>query len=382
MRLKNLLPIALASLATAQNMSLAQALASQNATLSTLNSLLAGQPQLLKTLSSARNITLIAPSNTAFSNFLADPANKAAANDSNTLTQVLQYHVLSGTIAASAFTNTQQFIRTMLMGSSSNGTTNATTTLSTVTRGQVVGGMTTGNKVVIMSGLKQISTVQTANIMFTGGVMHIVDTVLTVPQPPSNSAVNSSLTSLAGALKSTNLLTAIDSLKDVTIFAPSNDAFAAISSDTSTLTTQQLAGILKYHVINGSVAYSSLITTSLANQSFPTLSGGSVNVRVEDSKVFVNSAQVTITDILVSNGVIHVLDNVLNPANTTALPIPMATSQPIAFADVSTSTSRLTASTAAPSVTASKAGAVRAIESGVGVAGMAALFGMVAVAGL
>lgn len=138
--------------------------------------------------------------------------------------------------------------------------------------------------------------------------MHIVDTVLTVPQPPSNSAVNSSLTSLAGALKSTNLLTAVDSLKDVTIFAPSNDAFAAISSDTSTLTTQQLAGILEYHVINGSVAYSSLITTSLANQSFPTLAGGSVNVRVEDSKVFVNSAQVTITDILVSNGVIHVLD--------------------------------------------------------------------------
>jgi hypothetical protein len=75
-------------------------------------------------------------------------------------------------------------------------------------------------------------------------------------------------------------------------------------------------------------------------------------------------------------------NSVLNPANTTALPIPMATSQPIAFADVSTSTSRLTASTAAPSVTASKAGAVRAIESGVGVAGMAALFGMVAVAGL
>jgi uncharacterized surface protein with fasciclin (FAS1) repeats len=144
--------------------------------------------------------------------------------------------------------------------------------------------------------------------MFTGGVMHIVDTVLTVPQPPSNSAVNSSLTSLAGALKSTNLRTAVDSLKDVTIFAPSNDAFAAISSDTSTLTTQQLASILEYHVINGSVAYSSLITTSLANQSFPTLSGGSVNVRVEDSKVFVNSAQVTITDILVSNGVIHVLD--------------------------------------------------------------------------
>ena len=144
--------------------------------------------------------------------------------------------------------------------------------------------------------------------MFTGGVIHIINTVLTVPPSPSTSALDSNLTSLAAVLNSTNLLPAVDSLKDVTIFAPSNDAFKAVSSATSNLTTQQLAGILEYHIINGTVGYSSLLTTGLANESFPTLAGGRVNVVMEDNKVFVNSAQITITDIIVSNGVVHVID--------------------------------------------------------------------------
>jgi uncharacterized surface protein with fasciclin (FAS1) repeats len=144
--------------------------------------------------------------------------------------------------------------------------------------------------------------------MFTGGVVHVIDTVLTVPPPPSTAAVSSNLTSLASGLKSTNLLTAVDSLSDVTIFAPSNNAFKAVSSQTSNLTMNQLAGILEYHVINGTVGYSTLLMTGLANESFPTLAGRNVNIRAENNKVFVNSAQVTMTDVIVSNGVIHILD--------------------------------------------------------------------------
>lgn len=144
--------------------------------------------------------------------------------------------------------------------------------------------------------------------MFNGGVIHVIDTVLTVPPPPSTAAMDSNLTSLAGGLESTNLVTAVDSLEDVTIFAPSNDAFKAVSFATSNLTMQQLAGILEYHVIKGTVGYSTLLTTGLANESFPTLAGGSLNVLAEDNKVFINSAQVTMTDIIVSNGVVHVID--------------------------------------------------------------------------
>lgn len=48
--------------------------------------------------------------------------------------------------------------------------------------------------------------------------------------------------------------------------------------------------------------------TGLANESLPTISGGELNIRAENNKVFINSAQVTISDIIVSNGVIHVLN--------------------------------------------------------------------------
>jgi len=144
--------------------------------------------------------------------------------------------------------------------------------------------------------------------MFTNGVMHIIDSVLTIPLNPGFTAIDSNLTALAGALTQTNLVNTVDNLKDVTIFAPSNEAFRDIGSATGSLTTQQLSSILTYHVIQGTVAYSPLIVQGLANTSVPTVNGGDVKLLVEDNKVFVNSAQVIITDIIVANGVMHVLD--------------------------------------------------------------------------
>jgi transforming growth factor-beta-induced protein len=144
--------------------------------------------------------------------------------------------------------------------------------------------------------------------MFTGGVIHIIDSVLTMPLSPSNSALDSQLTALTGALTQTSLVSAVNSLKDVTIFAPSNAAFQAIGSATSALTTMQLANILEYHIINGTVGYSSLLMMGLANESFPSLIGTTLMVEEVGMKVFVNSAQVTIADIIVSNGVMHVIN--------------------------------------------------------------------------
>lgn len=189
----------------------------------------------------------------------------------------------------------------------------------------------------IFSGLKEKSTVTTANIMFTGGVIHILDTVLTMPISPAMSAIDSELTALAGGLTQTGLVSAVDNLKDVTIFAPSNKAFQEIGSVVSSLSMMQLANILEYHVIHGeflttaisfgevggrwlmrcvigTVGYSSLLSTGLANESFPSLTGQTLNIEAVDNKVFVNSAQVTITDIIISNGVMHVIDKYVFPS--------------------------------------------------------------------
>lgn len=142
------------------------------------------------------------------------------------------------------------------------------------------------------------------NINFTGGVIHIIDTVLTIPQLVSSTAVAANLTSLAGALKTTNLVSTVDSLKDVTIFAPSNSAFQAIGSAIGTLTTAQLSSILTYHVVQGTVGYSSI----LSNTTLKTVNGENVTITIEDGSVFVNSAKVVTPNVLVAGGVVHVID--------------------------------------------------------------------------
>jgi hypothetical protein len=83
----------------------------------------------------------------------------------------------------------------------------------------------------------------------------------------------------------------------------------------SNLTAEEAASILQYHVINGTVAYSS----TLANGTVPTLGGSNITITIVDGEVFVNRARVITADILLANGVLHVLDSVLSSTdNSTA----------------------------------------------------------------
>ncbi|CZR52632.1 related to TGF beta induced protein ig-h3 precursor [Phialocephala subalpina] len=368
----SLLSMATVALAAAETMTLSEVLNANNKTLSTLNSLLASQPALSAALASASPITILAPSNDAFSKLLSTSAGMAVSKDPSMVAALLEYHVLNGTFNSSAFTTTAQFVPSLLTNQ----------TFTNVTGGQVVMGMLSGKTVKLMSGLKETSTVTTADVMFTGGVIHIIDTVLTIPLSPANSAVDSELTALAGALTTTSLVSAVDNLKDVTIFAPSNAAFQAIGSATSSLSTTQLSSILEYHIINGTVGYSTLLMTGLANETFPSLMGTELMVEATDKKVFVNSAQVTITDIIVANGVMHVINNVLNPSNSTAKANTAATTQAVAFAGASSAstvpfTSGISATTTAPSASTMTAGA----EKAYGTMGVAAMIGMGVIAG-
>lgn len=146
-------------------------------------------------------------------------------------------------------------------------------------------------------------------------------------------ALPANLTALAGALVATDLLQTLESAGDLTIFAPTNAAFSAISSAAGNLTAQQATSLLEYHVINGTVAYSS----SLGNGSVETVAGESVNITVEDGAVFVNSARVILADVLYAGGVIHVIDAVLNPNNATA-PEPDTTTAVAQFSGASSGT--------------------------------------------
>jgi transforming growth factor-beta-induced protein len=114
--------------------------------------LLAAQPALVKILSTAQNITLVAPSNAAFDKFLATPNGKAVAADSTAVAALLSYHVFGATVPASGFTSTAQFLPSLLTDPK----------YTNVTGGQVVEGIVIDKKVELFSGLKEKSTVQTA----------------------------------------------------------------------------------------------------------------------------------------------------------------------------------------------------------------------------
>lgn len=121
-----------------------------------------------------------------------------------------------------------------------------------------------------------------------------------------------SFTTLAKALTAAGLVDALQGDGPFTVFAPTDAAFAKLPKGTleGLLENKEaLKEILLYHVVRGSV--DSKAVTSLKSAS--TLSGMDVHIEVKDGSVMINSAKVTTADVKASNGVIHVIDEVLIP---------------------------------------------------------------------
>jgi len=324
MQVKNILSLALASVAFAQDggqPSLTAALAAQNSSLSALTTLLSSQPGLVQALSQAQNITILAPNNQALEAFIASAG--AAATDAGLVAAILQYHVLNGTYYASQFTEEPQFIPTLLRNE----------IYTNVTGGQRVQAQTVDGKVTFYSALKEISTVATGNVNFTSGTIHVIDKVLSVPMGIADTLRAANLTAALGAVQAANVTGALTSAKDLTIFIPNNEAFRAIGNLSAAL-GPELPKILQYHVVAGSVLYSPDIT----NTSLTTLNGANITISVINENVFVNDAKVITPNVLVANGVVHVIDNLLNPNNTETKPDTSAVSRPPAYTDAGPAT--------------------------------------------
>lgn len=126
-----------------------------------------------------------------------------------------------------------------------------------------------------------------------------------------------SFTTLAAAVQAADLVETLQGDGPFTVFAPTDDAFAAaleslgITAD-ELLASDNLGNILTYHVVAGEFFASDVLT--LDGQEVETVNGQTVAISVRDGNVFVNEAQVTVTDIEASNGVIHVIDSVLLPS--------------------------------------------------------------------
>ena len=117
---------------------------------------------------------------------------------------------------------------------------------------------------------------------------------------------------LVTAVTAAGLVDTLSGAGPFTVFAPTNAAFAKIPEDQLTAIladTDQLTSILTYHVLPAAVASSDLEPT----QQVATVQGDTVDIEVVDGKATINGCNIVQTDIVASNGVIHVIDCVLTP---------------------------------------------------------------------
>jgi uncharacterized surface protein with fasciclin (FAS1) repeats len=117
---------------------------------------------------------------------------------------------------------------------------------------------------------------------------------------------------LIAALQATNLVGPLDRKGKVTVFAPTDAAFAELGLDASNigdLDRKTLSNILLYHVTPGNRLSPSVVG---ANQ-IRMANGQFTDISATDAGVFINDAQIVTVDVLAGNGVIHVIDGVLLP---------------------------------------------------------------------
>lgn len=155
----------------------------------------------------------------------------------------------------------------------------------------------------------------TADVAASNGLIHVIDKIML---PPSKDIVGTAVaagnfTKLAGALVATGLDKTLQGPGPFTVFAPTDDAFAAFEANNpgvlASLTTAQLSDILLYHVVSGWSGPADLKDGASVNTA---LAGKSLKVSTT-AGVLVNESKVTSANIVTTNGVIHVIDAVLLP---------------------------------------------------------------------
>jgi uncharacterized surface protein with fasciclin (FAS1) repeats len=135
------------------------------------------------------------------------------------------------------------------------------------------------------------------------------------PEMPDNvdtAVADGRFTTLVAAIEAADLVDALKAEGPLTVFAPTDDAFAALPEGTVEALLADipaLTDILLYHVVEGKVMAADVVELSAA----ATLLGQEVAISVMDGKVMLNDSQVILTDVEASNGVIHVIDAVLLP---------------------------------------------------------------------
>ena len=257
---------------------------------------------LATTLSGPGPYTVFAPTNDAFAALLAELGltKEQLLADKALLTAVLTYHVLPARVLKAAVP--------------------AGKAITTV-QGGIFKVDAVGANLVITDGRNRTATITATDIAASNGVIHLIDTVL-LPADKNiveTAAALPDFSILVEAVEAANLQGALSGTGPLTVFAPTNAAFAAllaeldITKEALFADTALLTSVLTYHVVNGRV----LKADVPVGPAITTLQGGSFTVdatlAITDQQA--RKAAITATDVLTSNGVIHVIDKVILPAS-------------------------------------------------------------------
>ena len=252
------------------------------------------QADLLETLQGEGPFTVFAPTDQAFIDANIDLADLDTPEGKEILSNILQYHVVSGSVASSTIENcaTAQAVNDQSLA------------------------FTVGNTVMVND-----ANVISADVATSNGVIHVIDKVLTPTPTPNNIPTTAGCTgvhnSFVAAVIQAELLSTLEGEGPFTVFAPTDQAFTDAGIDLTALNTPEgkeiLTNILLHHVYQGSVASTDItdgLTRSMVN-------GDNITFTLVDGKVMIGESMVQTADVATSNGVIHVVDKVIMPPEET-----------------------------------------------------------------
>ena len=256
---------------------------------------------LIPTLKGAGPFTVFAPTDAAFAKIPKADLDAILA-DKKKLTEILTYHVVAGAVPASVVVT--------LDGKSAKTVNGAEVKIAIV-----------GGKVVLNGNVNVVTT----DIKASNGIIHVIDSVLLPPAaapaavPGGKTIVDvaasaGSFKTLLAAVDAAGLTATLRSAGPFTVFAPTDEAFNVLPKETLVLLLKPenkklLTDILTFHVVPGSVNAAKV----LSSHDLPTVNGKRSLINVRGGRAYINGAEIKVTDIAASNGIIHVIDTVMIP---------------------------------------------------------------------
>jgi len=250
------------------------------------------------------NKTLLAPNNDAFAAVPAD-----VSSNTTLLANILSLHILNASVppADVAEGPAHTIVRSLYNNMMLNG--NLTVPVVLYRGNETAEGNSTGPGVIVQQAGGNVNT--TANATAANFQIYIIDEVLSLP-PTLGEAAGELLPSLAGVVQGAGLLEPLEQAMGLTVFAPSNEALDGLAETLAQLNQTQVQGILANHVINGTTVFSTQLSES---GPFISAGGQEFMFTTNDTGAYVMSgnasARIIMSDVVIQNGVVHVIDGVL-----------------------------------------------------------------------